>query len=135
MEKNSQYLSIHPKENLGQNLLMKKSTFDNYIKFKTTRTTQNLISMVNYTQGIKIQQVTTQMQNYMIGKSRTTKHKQQGAGLSKKYRKIPPNQTRLQTWTTALNYFVERFGGKKLTNQAQIPIFIQGHNPKDHINT
>ena len=26
------------------------------------------------------------------------------------------HQTRLQTWTTTSNYFVERFGGKKLTN-------------------
>ena len=39
------------------------------------------------------------------------------------------HQTRLQTWTTTSTYFVERFGGKKLTNQAQIPIFIQGQNP------
>ena len=28
------------------------------------------------------------------------------------------HQSRLQTWTTALTYFVERFGGNKLTNQA-----------------
>ena len=28
------------------------------------------------------------------------------------------HQTRLQTWTTALTYFVERFGGNKLTQQA-----------------
>ena len=27
------------------------------------------------------------------------------------------------------------FGGKKLTKQAQIPIFIQVQNPKDHIKT
>ena len=36
---------------------------------------------------------------------------------------------------SASNYFVERFGGNNLTNQAQIPIFIQGQNPEDHINT
>ena len=34
-----------------------------------------------------------------------------------------------------MTYFVERFGEKNLTNQAQIPIFIQGQNPKDHIKT
>ena len=43
--------------------------------------------------------------------------------------------SRLQTWTTASTYFVERFGGKKLTKQAQIPIFMQGQNPEDHIKT
>ena len=45
------------------------------------------------------------------------------------------DQTRLQIWTTAQTYFVERFGGNNLTNQAQIPIFIQGQNPEDHIKT
>ena len=45
------------------------------------------------------------------------------------------HQTRLQTQTTASTYFVERFGGQKLTKQAQIPIFIQGENPKDRIKT
>ena len=43
------------------------------------------------------------------------------------------HQTRLQTWTTALTYFVERFGGNKLTQQAQILLFTQGQNPEDHI--
>ena len=41
----------------------------------------------------------------------------------------------MQTWTTASTYFVERFGGKKLTKQAQIPIFTQGQNPEYHIKT
>ena len=45
------------------------------------------------------------------------------------------HQTRLQTWTKASTYFVERFGGKKLTQQAQIPVFTQGQNPEDHIKT
>ena len=45
------------------------------------------------------------------------------------------HQTRLQTYTSALNYFVGRFGGKKLIKQAQIPIFTQGQNPEDHIKT
>ena len=36
------------------------------------------------------------------------------------------HQLRLQTWTTASTFFIEIFGGKKLTNQAQIPMFIQG---------
>ena len=36
------------------------------------------------------------------------------------------HQTKLQTWTTASTFFVERFGGKKLTQQAQIPTFTQG---------
>ena len=45
------------------------------------------------------------------------------------------HQTKLQTWTTTSNYFVERFGGKKLTQKAQIPIFTQGQNPEDHIRT
>ena len=36
------------------------------------------------------------------------------------------HQSRLQTWTTVSTYFVERFGGKRLTKQAQIPMFIQG---------
>ena len=39
------------------------------------------------------------------------------------------HQSRLQTWTIALNYFVEIFGGKKLTNQSQIPIFTKGKDP------
>ena len=36
------------------------------------------------------------------------------------------HQTRLSTWTTASTYFIERFGGKKLTQQAHIPVFNQG---------
>ena len=42
---------------------------------------------------------------------------------------------KLQTWTTASTYFVERFGGRNLTQQAQIPTFTQGENPKEHIKT
>ena len=34
MDKKSQYLSIHPKENLGQNLLMKKLTSDKLYQIK-----------------------------------------------------------------------------------------------------
>ena len=45
------------------------------------------------------------------------------------------HQSRLQTWTTTSTYFVEIFGGKKLTNQAQIPIFTQGQDPENHIET
>ena len=45
------------------------------------------------------------------------------------------HQSKQQTWTTASTFFVERFGGKKLTQEAQIPIFTQGQNPEDHIRT
>ena len=45
------------------------------------------------------------------------------------------HQTKLQTWTSAATYFVERFGGRKLTSHAQIPIFTQGKNPEEHIKT
>ena len=45
------------------------------------------------------------------------------------------HQSRMQTWTTTSNFFIEIFGGKKITNQAQISIFIQGHNLEDHIRT
>ena len=45
------------------------------------------------------------------------------------------HQSKLQTWTTASTFFFERFGGKKLTQEAQIPIFTQGQNPEDHIRT
>ena len=41
---------------------------------------------------------------------------------------------RLQTWTTSSTYFIERFGGRKLTKQAQILVFAQGQDPKKHIN-
>ena len=34
-----------------------------------------------------------------------------------------------------MTYFVEIFGGNKLTNQAHIPIFTQGQDPKNHIKT
>ena len=44
-------------------------------------------------------------------------------------------QSRLQTWKTASTFFIEIFGGKKLTNQAEIPMFIQGQDPEDHIRT
>ena len=43
------------------------------------------------------------------------------------------HQSRLQTWTTTSNFFVEKFGRKKLTNQAQIPIFTQGQDPENQI--
>ena len=33
------------------------------------------------------------------------------------------HQSRLQTWTIASTFFIEIFGGKKRTNQAQISIF------------
>ena len=36
------------------------------------------------------------------------------------------HQNRLQSWTTTLTYFVERFGGQKLTAQAQITKFYLG---------
>ena len=36
------------------------------------------------------------------------------------------DQKRLQTWTTYSTYFVERFEGKNLTQQAQILVFTQG---------
>ena len=40
---------IHPSQGeLGQNPSMKKLTFDNYIKFKITKTTLNPISMVSF---------------------------------------------------------------------------------------
>ena len=45
------------------------------------------------------------------------------------------HQSRLQTWTTASTYFVERFRGKKLTKQAQIPVFIQGKDLEEDIRT
>ena len=45
------------------------------------------------------------------------------------------HQTRLQTWTTASTYFVERFKGNKLTKQPQMPVFIQGKDPEKHIRT
>ena len=45
------------------------------------------------------------------------------------------HQSKLQTWTTALNFFVEQFGGKNLTQESQIPIFTQGQNPEEHIKT
>ena len=54
MDKKASYLFIHPKENLGQNQLMKKLTFDNYIRYKIMKTTHNLISMVNFTLEIRI---------------------------------------------------------------------------------
>ena len=43
------------------------------------------------------------------------------------------HQSRLQTWTTTLNLFVERFRGRNLTKQAQIPVFTQGQDLKNHI--
>ena len=45
------------------------------------------------------------------------------------------HQSRLQTWTTDSSYFIEIFRGKRLTNQAQIPMLIQGQDPKEHIRT
>ena len=41
----------------------------------------------------------------------------------------------MQTWTRASNYFVERFRVKRLTNQAQIPMFTQRQDPEKHIRT
>ena len=32
-------------------------------------------------------------------------------------------------WTTASTYFIERFGGKKLTSQVEIQKFVQGLDP------
>ena len=38
------------------------------------------------------------------------------------------HQSILQTWKTSSTYFVEIFRGKRLTKQAQIPMFIQGQD-------
>ena len=45
------------------------------------------------------------------------------------------HQSRLQTWTTNSTYFMERFGRRKLTKQAQIPVFTQGQVLEKHIRT
>ena len=45
------------------------------------------------------------------------------------------HQSRLQTWTITSNLFIERFGGRKLTKKAQIPIFTHGQDPENHIRT
>ena len=45
------------------------------------------------------------------------------------------HKSRLQMWKTCLTLFIERFGGGKLTKQAQIPVFTQGQDPKNHIRT
>ena len=87
----SLYLFISLKDDLGLNLSMKKSTSDNSTRFKTMQIIQNLISTENFILATKNQLVIIQTQNYMIGRSRTMKHKQEGARLYKKCRKIPPN--------------------------------------------
>ena len=43
------------------------------------------------------------------------------------------HQARMLTWTTTSNFFVETLGGRKLTKEAQITVFIQGQDPKNHI--
>ena len=43
------------------------------------------------------------------------------------------HQSQLQSWTTTLSYFVERFGGQKLTAQAQISTFHLGDDPTKHV--
>ena len=45
------------------------------------------------------------------------------------------HQSRLQTWKTTSTYFVEIFGGKRITKQAQIHMFIQGKDPEEHIRS
>ena len=45
------------------------------------------------------------------------------------------HQSRLQMWMTTSTYFVKIFGGKKITNQTQIPVFTQGQDPEKHIST
>jgi hypothetical protein len=40
----------------------------------------------------------------------------------------------LQTWNTTTLYFVERFGGKKLSAQVNIPTFKPGFDPVAHIH-
>ena len=87
MDRKSQSLFILPKENLGQNPLMKKSTFDNYIKFKITKTTLNPISMVSFTQATQTQWDIIWIQSYIIGKYKTTRPKQEVVGPFKLYRR------------------------------------------------
>ena len=45
------------------------------------------------------------------------------------------HQSRLQTWTTGLTFFIERFGGRNITKHAQIHVFIEGQDPENHIKT
>ena len=42
------------------------------------------------------------------------------------------HQPHLQTWTTKLTYFIEIFGGKKLTLEANINKFLPRSNPQEH---
>ena len=42
-------------------------------------------------------------------------------------------QSQLQSWTTTSTYFVERFGGQKITAQAKINTFHPGHDPTKHV--
>ena len=43
------------------------------------------------------------------------------------------HQSRLQMWTIDSTFFIERFGGRKLTKQAQRHVFIEGQDPENHI--
>ena len=45
------------------------------------------------------------------------------------------HNSRLKTWTIALTFFIERFGGGKLTKKAEILVFTQGKDPEKHIRT
>ena len=66
---------ILPKVNLRPNLLMKKSTFDNYTKYTIMKTILNPITMVNFIWGTTIRLDITQMQNYTIGILKIMEHK------------------------------------------------------------
>lgn len=43
------------------------------------------------------------------------------------------HQSRLQSWTTTSMYFVDRFGGQKLTAQPQIRTFHPRDDPTKHV--
>ena len=43
------------------------------------------------------------------------------------------HQSCIQTWVISSTYFIEKFGGRKLTVQAQIPKFAQGLDLDENI--
>ena len=45
------------------------------------------------------------------------------------------HQSILQTWTIASNFFIERFGGRKLTKHAQMLVFAQGQDLEKNIRS
>ena len=70
---------------------------------------------------------------HTIGEQRQLKHMVESF-MGQVARWWETHQSRMPTWIISSTYFIERFGGNKLTTEEKIPKSVQGMDPYIHID-